>query len=139
MEFQDRQPYSAQLMPERDYALTVTALTNRISQGQKTAGRPLYILDFAIEGGGACSDILIDAEENAWRVDVFLKACGFKLAKGAKFEFRKDWADQAGALFIDVVGLRCWAHVIVDTFRTRNGADRKGNKVGAYLLNKPPL
>jgi hypothetical protein len=139
--FNDSEPIGprATLMPEGDYVLTVRRFQQRISTGTKTSGAALYVVEFDMDPDGAASDVLIDAPGTAWRIDIFLKACGLQLDKGIDFEFRRDLAAGRSVKWIDPIGLRCHAHVIVDSYTGKNGTVYKSNKVGAYLLNKGPL
>ncbi|PYS91101.1 MAG: hypothetical protein DMF62_03080 [Acidobacteria bacterium] len=138
--FNDSSPLAgAVLMPEGDYALTVTKFEQRISTGQRTAGSALFLLEFKIEPEGFCTDCLVDSLKTLWRIDIFLKACGVKINKGGIFEFRADLAKSKAVQWINPIGLRCFAHVIVEEYDSRNYGRQRRNKVGQYLLNKEHL
>jgi hypothetical protein len=136
--FNDSEP-QGELLPEGDYLLTVESMQQVLSRGPKTAGADVYEFKFRATKDGRMSfvkDNLIDAPSSAWKLDIFLKACGLKLAKGEPWEFAESVAAKKGCKWIDPLQLRCWAHVYVDTYKRTDGSQGQSNKVGTYLLNK---
>lgn len=135
--YQDREAPSFVVHPDGDYVLRVVGCDSKISTGEKTAGSPQWDLKVVVEGvagNGHVFESLIDHETSAWKIDTFLKSTNSVPPKGAAFDFNEDAANAAGILFIDPIGLRGWAHLVVDEWK-----GKKRNKIGVWLTNKPKL
>ena len=129
-------------VPEGDYILCVTDFTIGISTGKKTSGSEKYDLEFEVEGSGCrVFEGLIDAESTAWKIDCFLKSSGVRtLKKGEPFSFREDEAKREGWVWVNPMGLRCHAHLVIDTYSPAGSAEKKTkNKVGVFYTDKPDL
>lgn len=124
--------------PEGDYILRVVDFECSISKGQKTAGADLYDVTFLIEERDTCfSDALIDHASCAWKIDLFLKASGVQIAKGASFEFREDLANRLKVPWVNPIGLRLWAKVKIEP--SKNDPTKKYNRVAVFYSDKPKL
>lgn len=141
--FNDSENKTFVLLPEGDYQLTCTECEIGIQSGGKTAGSETYRLTFeASDGKGKCStvkELLIDHATCAWKIDIFCKACGVKLAKGQAFSFRKDEADRNKWTWVDPLGLRCTAKLIVEQFTTKDGRKLETNRVAVFYTDRPLL
>lgn len=137
---QDNQAFI--LHPPGDYIFRVVGMESGIQTGSgKTAGSPYWELKLSIEGkGGVVFERLIDHPSCGWKIDTFLKSTGAAPPPGTPFEFEADTAESAGCLWINPIGLRGHAHLIVDEYQKTGSTEKmKRNKVGAFLTDKPKL
>jgi hypothetical protein len=139
--FNDSEPRKPFVEPD-DYILKIVGFEIGISTSSGvTKGSEQYEIEWEVEGQGArVNEKLWDHPNTAWKIDVMLKACGIKLTKGQSFSFRKDEAERNGWPWVDPIGLRCHASLIVEEYKGKSdpvGAPmRKSNKVGAYYTDR---
>lgn len=119
-------------VPEGDYIFCVVEFTKKYSQGAATAGAEQYELKCECEGKGSWFfDTLTVHEKTLWRLEAFLRATGNALKAGQPWSFSRDEAESIGGVYINPVGIRGYAHLIVGQYPAVTGP--KKNKVGAYL------
>ena len=98
---------------------------------------------YIIEGQDSkIKEQLLDHPSCSWKIDTFLKSAGIrKLAKGQDFEFDEDSADDKDVPWINPMGLRCIAHVIVDesyvSAITKQVVPK--NRVSVFYTDRPAL
>lgn len=140
--FQNQDNQAQILHPPGDYKFRVVGMESGIQTGTgKTVGSPYWELKLAIEEkGGVVFERLIDHPSSNWKIDTFLKCTAAAPPTGTPFEFEQQAAEAAGVLWVNPVGLRGWAHLVVDEY-TPNGSTekRKRNKVGTFYTDKPKL
>ena len=149
-------PQTKEVAPEGDVILRVVEYAIGISGGAQLAGCPCVKLKLAIEKDGEPDPRFWNVEEQltddssrgeksnqTWEMFQFVKACGIKLADNEAFEFDPDEAQRAGARWINPVGLRCHARIVVDSFARRNDAagvkSGRSNKVKTWYVDRAPL
>lgn len=130
------------LLPPGDYIFTVEEFECGISKGGKTSGSDKYDMKLKIESGqstGIVRDNLIDHPSCNWKMDCFLKCCGVQIAKGESYEFRHDLSQANDVRWVNPIGLRGWANVIVEDYVTASGKPGKSNRVAIYYTDKEKL
>lgn len=134
---------SFKIIPEGDYILAVCEFHICLSTGAKTKGCDKYEVTFVVEGQDTkVKEQLLDHPSCSWKIDTFLKSAGIrKLAKGQDFEFDEDTADEKDVTWVNPMGLRCAAHVIVDeTYispTTKQPVPK--NRVSVFYTDRPAL
>jgi hypothetical protein len=136
--FKDSEAKVFELAPEGDYVLRVVEFECGISKGRQTAGSDSYDVKFLVESKGSTFfDTLIDHPSCDWKIDLFLKSAGIRIAKGEAYEFRKDKAEYEGIRWVDPIGLRLWAKVKIEP--SQKDPTKKYNKVAVFYTDKPKL
>lgn len=113
--YTDAEPSFKIVLPG-DYILAVSEFKFGISTGPKTKGCELYEVLFIIEEHDSkIKERLIDHPSCSWKIDTFLKSAGIRtLAKGQAFTFDEEESETGEASWVNPMGLRCWAHLIID-------------------------
>ena len=134
-----------------DYILRVIGVDKTISQGDKTRGCTAYELKLLVEQTGSrlydqhvfCDESAADTAKEFFqaKADMFLKACGIELKLGEAWDFDEQDAREAGARFINPLGLRGWA--TIKKKRKKNAAgswEETGfDEVAIWITNKEKL
>src|SRR4029450_503655 len=132
--FRDAEP-TGTIVPEGEYVLSVKRFEQNLSTGAKTKGSDMYEVVFEIEPGkGQCIERLIDHPSTDWKIDLFLKSAGVQLTKGQPYEFNLERAKAKNARWVNPLGLRCWAHVVIESYEKRGGGVGRKNAVAAFLI-----
>lgn len=128
----DGEPMEYILLPEGDYAFTVTNFEKSEHPGSaKIPPCPKAILELTIKtdkGIGTVKENLYLEEGSEWKLCAFFKSLGFR-THGEKFAMNWD----------KVVGAKGRAHIIVDTWEGSDGVTRQNNKVKRYLDAPAPF
>lgn len=122
------------------YMLKVRAVEHGISTGAKTGGSTLYTIQFDILGIQSPSwmyDRLIDSERTVWRMNAFAKALGFHIPPGTDYEIHTDRTTGRCSV-LSVVGLRCWANLVIEDYVTKNNVPGQKNVIGNYIVAPTP-
>lgn len=146
-------PKSVELLPEGDYVVEVVAAETGIQAGTgKTRGSDYTEIELRVVGNegqsdGRCWDRLIKHEACEGHINRFMVATDWHKLDGTGPKESDDMTDLCKQLVpATVIGLRGWAHIIIDTppaRATKPGEapqeSRPRNKVKYYRTDKPRL
>jgi hypothetical protein len=108
------------LLTEGTYDFTVTRVEDAISA---TGGNPMLKLELTERHTQAVvKDQLVFTPKAAWKIDLFLKACGFSFEKGESVDVDESL----------ILNKRFSAQVGIEEYTKQDGSTGKVNRIGRY-------